>query len=1058
MIVRDGWFRASRWLVLAVVVALPMATAAARALAPIDALAGVPAHGPGAADARLKAQREGNSVSMEPRLGVPTFLWAARAGVALKAAERTPSAKAGLDETGMARAYLRDLADLYRITANEVDALPRYDLQRLPGGSALVRFRNRIDGVDVFREQVSVLLDGEGSLVAVGGFVMGAPSGGPKNARAFTLSPEQAVATALADFAFSPAIAKSLRQAGNANGYVQVELPAGAASDDGSALAQPARVKRVWFRLGSELVGAHYVEVQVRDGSPPHGLDYYAYVVAVDGTVLFRHNQTSDVAFSYRVYAESAGPNLPLPGPAGRNGFPHPTATPDGYQPPFVPPNLVTLQNAPFSKNDPWLPPTATRTIGNNVEAYSDARTPDGFNPADPNECDLAIPIAGDSHACTNAPNTFDYTYDPAQPPNVNRTQLMAAVTNLFYMNNYLHDFFYDAGFDEAAGNAQVDNYGRGGLANDSLLAEAEDFSGTDNATMSTPADGARPRMHMFVWNRSIALAKVNAPASIAGVKQAGTAVFGAQSFDFTNDLVLALDAANSEGPTTTDGCSPFANAAAVAGRIAAIDRGVCTFVVKVRNAQTAGAVGVLILNNVAGAINMAGSDPVISIPAVSVSSADGDAIKALLAAPETVNVRIARKAGVQRDGALDNTLVAHEWGHYISNRLIGDANGLTANQARGMGEGFADFHALLLLVKDGDRLLASNANFNGTYPETPYTLAGPDFAPDVLNNAYYHGIRRYPYSRDPDKNPLTFKHVSDGVPLPATPVRSPVGSSANSEVHNTGEVWASMLWECYANLLNDRTRLTFAEAQDRMKRYLVGGYKMTPADPTFVSARDALLAVMLAQDAQDHALCYQGFARRGAGQGAVAPERYSEDNAGVVESFRSVPLVFAPGGGAKRLAIEYYHAAFDHYFVTDIPDEIAKLDSGFFEGWARTGESFNGYTNAPAGSAGVCRFFSTSFGLKSSHFYTPDLGECAIVKANPNWQFEGTVFAVLTPGTDGGCPTGSQPLYRLYNNGQGAAPNHRYTTSTATRSQMLAKGWIPEGHGALGVAMCAPP
>ena len=57
------------------------------------------------------------------------------------------------------------------------------------------------------------------------------------------------------------------------------------------------------------------------------------------------------------------------------------------------------------------------------------------------------------------------------------------------------------------------------------------------------------------------------------------------------------------------------------------------------------------------------------------------------------------------------------------------------------------------------------------------------------------------------------------------------------------------MLWECYSNLLNDTARLTFAQAQDRMKRYLVGGYKMTPSDPTFVSARDALLAVMLAQD-----------------------------------------------------------------------------------------------------------------------------------------------------------------------------------------------------------------
>jgi hypothetical protein len=100
----------------------------------------------------------------------------------------------------------------------------------------------------------------------------------------------------------------------------------------------------------------------------------------------------------------------------------------------------------------------------------------------------------------------------------------MAAVTNLFYANNYLHDWFYDAGFDEAAGNAQTSNFGRGGLAADSILAEAQDYSGTNNASMSTPADGQRPRMRMFLWDSSIGLTRVNEPVSIAGVKQSGTA------------------------------------------------------------------------------------------------------------------------------------------------------------------------------------------------------------------------------------------------------------------------------------------------------------------------------------------------------------------------------------------------------------------------------------------------------------------------------------------------------------------------------------------------------
>ena len=657
---------------------------------------------------------------------------------------------------------------------------------------------------------------------------------------------------------------------------------------DGSAL-RSARVKRVWFRLPGELVPAWYVEVQVKDGAWPHGVDYYAYVVsAVDGALLFRHDQTADAAFSYRVYAEPVPPYLPLPGPGGRGGFPHPTGTPDGYQPPMVAPNLVTLESAPFSRNDPWLLPNATMTYGNNVEAHTNMLAPDGFGTPGTDQCNVALPVDGDLHACTSSAQTFDYTYDHALPPDANRRQVAAAVTNLFYMNNYLHDWYYDAGFDEAAGNAQTSNYGRGGIGGDSIFAEAQDYSGTNNANMSTPSDGQRPRMRMFLWSSSIALAKVNAPAAISGAKQAGTADFGPQAFDLTGDLVLAEDAANADGPTTTDGCTAFTNAAAVAGRIAVVDRGVCLFVVKAKNAQNAGAAGVLIVNNVApGAPGMAGTDATITIPVVSVSLADGAAIKAQLALPAAVSLRIARQGGVQREGSLDNTLIAHEWGHYISNRLVANSNGLSAQQARGMGEGWADFHALLLLVKESDRALPNNAAFSGAYPENAYPLGGPDFAPDALNNAFYYGIRRYPYSRDMAKNPLTFRHIADGVALPATPPTSGKISSANSEVHNTGEVWATMLWECYTNLLNDTGRLTFAQAQERMKRYLVGAYKMTPTDPTFVNARDALLAVMQAQDPADRDLCMQGFAKRGAGAGAIAPNSLSEDNAGVVESFK---------------------------------------------------------------------------------------------------------------------------------------------------------------------------
>ena len=71
--------------------------------------------------------------------------------------------------------------------------------------------------------------------------------------------------------------------------------------------------------------------------------------------------------------------------------------------------------------------------------------------------------------------------------------------------------------------------------------------------------------------------------------------------------------------------------------------------------------------------------------------------------------------------------------------------------------------------------------------------------------------------------------------------------------------------------------------------------------------------------------------------------------------------------------------------------------------------------------------------------------------------MFEGEVFFVAVPALDGTCPAGTNPVYRVYNNGQGAAPNHRYTTDLAVRNAMLAQAWIPEGYGPIGVIMCAP-
>jgi hypothetical protein len=183
---------------------------------------------------------------------------------------------------------------------------------------------------------------------------------------------------------------------------------------------------------------------------------------------------------------------------------------------------------------------------------------------------------------------------------------------------------------------------------------------------------------------------------------------------------------------------------------------------------------------------------------------------------------------------------------------------------------------------------------------------------------------------------------------------------------------------------------------------------------------------------------------------GAAQPAAGGGGDAFVARMTASLRLVDSP-------AIEYWHAEWNHYFVTASEDEIAKLDAGVFAGWARTGQSFNVRPLDTTGAANVCRFFSVSFAPKSSHFYTPFASECADVETNPDWQFEGDVFAIGLPDGGGNCGTGLLPLFRLYNDGQGGAPNHRYTTNATTRADMLAQGWIAEGAGALGVIGCVP-
>ncbi|HEX8253144.1 MAG TPA: M36 family metallopeptidase [Thermoanaerobaculia bacterium] len=130
-----------------------------------------------------------------------------------------------------------------------------------------------------------------------------------------------------------------------------------------------------------------------------------------------------------------------------------------------------------------WV--TSNTTIGNNVDAYLDR---DNNNAADTN----SRPVS--------ATQDFIYTFNAAADPTT-ASQQQLAVASLFYLNNVVHDKLYRHGFNEAAGNFQTNNFGKGGLGNDPVNAEAQDGGGTNNANFSTPADGSRPRMQMYLWN-----------------------------------------------------------------------------------------------------------------------------------------------------------------------------------------------------------------------------------------------------------------------------------------------------------------------------------------------------------------------------------------------------------------------------------------------------------------------------------------------------------------------------------------------------------------------------
>ncbi len=190
------------------------------------------------------------------------------------------------------------------------------------------------------------------------------------------------------------------------------------------------------------------------------------------------------------------------------------------------------------------------------------------------------------------------------------------------------------------------------------------------------------------------------------------------------------------------------------------------------------------------------------------------------------------------------------------------------------------------------------------------------------------------------------------------------------------------------------------------------------------------------------------------------APGTYSfmvqvTDSLGATASATKSITVIGSATSTPVSVIEFYNASLDHYFISYVADEIAKLDNGTYNGWARTGLSFNAWATTQSGTSAVCRIYVPP-GKGDGHFFGRDTNECdGTMAKNPTFILESSTFFYLYPPTLGNCAAGQVPVYRVFSNRADA--NHRYTTSRAVRDQMVVKGWLAEGDGADTVVMCAP-
>ena len=218
------------------------------------------------------------------------------------------------------------------------------------------------------------------------------------------------------------------------------------------------------------------------------------------------------------------------------------------------------------------------------------------------------------------------------------------------------------------------------------------------------------------------------------------------------------------------------------------------------------------------------------------------------------------------RDSSFDNGVIAHEYAHGITNRLTGgpaDVMALDALQSMAMGEGWGDFIALWMTQKPGDTAETPR-------PLSYWVLGNPPSGP---------GIPRAPFSTDMSINPRVLSDFNGGFP--------------NNEEHLAGEIWTSVLWDLNWMLINKygySSDLYHGTGGNNYAMQLViDALKLQPANPTFLQARDAIIAAdFVNSGGANYEDIWAVFARRGFGYGASAG--FNADSEQVVASYTVPP------------------------------------------------------------------------------------------------------------------------------------------------------------------------